>query len=222
MFSADDRGEYAEYVKLHNDSFKKYTCKKGYDYSFFTYKPQSTNVYWWRLYIINDLLNSTNYDYIVYADTDTMIQNYDIRLEDIINTYGDKDIFIGHDRNHFTFFLPYVYCSGVFIIKNSTIGRNFVSECIKRHESEKLDCVTDNGKLKGIWAGRCYEQGVMNTFAKSCPFKDNVANVHPCIFENNADNIRKSTTKSFVLHQTGRSDTTLNTEFREITKTSQH
>jgi hypothetical protein len=66
-----------------------------------------------------------------------------------------SDIFIGSDNNS-KFDLTN---SGVFIIKNSEIGKNFLTDCIGWVNS---GCINNDGTLKGKWAGSCYEQGVMN------------------------------------------------------------
>ena len=57
-----------------------------------------------------------------------------------------------------------IYCAGVFFIKNSEVGKNFISDCIK-YLKDHPKCIVNN-KEQGMWAGICYEQGVMNTLLK--------------------------------------------------------
>jgi hypothetical protein len=87
-------------------------------------------------------------------DSDTIIKNFNIDIGKILNKYS-SDIFIGSDNNT----LFDITNAGVFIIKNSDIGINFLYDCID-YVSDK--CLNNDGTLKGMWAASCYEQGVMN------------------------------------------------------------
>jgi hypothetical protein len=65
------------------------------------------------------------------------------------------NIFIGNDNqpNHD------LTNAGVFMIKNSIIGKRFLEDCMYYVNDR---CFNKDGSLKGIWAATCYEQGVMN------------------------------------------------------------
>jgi hypothetical protein len=90
----------------------------------------------------------------MWLDSDTYIKNMNINLSKILNQYS-SDIFIGSDNNKYNDLIN----AGVFIIKNSKIGKNFLEECIS---SLHYSCINSDGTLNGRWAGFCYEQGIMN------------------------------------------------------------
>lgn len=152
LFVTFDNRPNLKYVKMHNKNINDYAKKWNYEYIFID--KCDYNVYWCKLYIVLKYLNSENYDYVVWLDSDTVINNYDICFGDILTNY-DKDIFIGDD-NHPLFYLTN---AGVFVIRNTNIGKQFLIDCIKNFYS---NCLTKDGKLNGIWAGTCYEQGTMN------------------------------------------------------------
>ena len=140
-----------DYIKIHNKNLEDYSKKWKLDYKF--YDKCKENVYWCKIHMILDGLNQ-HYDYVMWMDSDTYIFNMDINLSDILNEYL-SDIYIGLD-NHQKYDLVN---AGVFIVKNSPIGRQFLQECINSLDPK---CVKSNGELNGKWAGTCYEQGVMN------------------------------------------------------------
>jgi hypothetical protein len=104
--------------------------------------------------MVLDAIKSNKYDYVIWMDSDTVIKNFNINIGDILNRFY-SDIFIGSDNNN-SFDITN---AGVFIIKNSNIGINFLQDCT-HYVSDK--CLNIDGSLKGIWAASCYEQGVMN------------------------------------------------------------
>lgn len=141
-----------DYVKTHNKNLEDYCKKWKYDYKF--YDECKYNVYWCKIHMVLEALNSYKYDYVMWMDSDTFIFNQEINLSDILKEYM-SDIFIGLDNHH-----KYDFANaGVFIIKNSPIGRQFLEDCISSLNSS---CLKKNGDLNGRWAGTCYEQGVMN------------------------------------------------------------
>ena len=104
--------------------------------------------------MVLDALKKNKYDYVIWLDSDTIIKNFNIDMGNILNMFS-SDIYIGSDNNNSID----ISNAGVFIIKNSDIGINFLNDCIS-YVSDK--CINDDGSLKGNWAASCYEQGVMN------------------------------------------------------------
>jgi hypothetical protein len=155
IFSSDNRQ--ADYIDYHNANLEEYSQKYGYNYIFHDKNIENVPVYWSKLIYMKMHLESNKYDYVMWLDTDANIINDNIRLNDVINkcTVGKDNIIIGKDYENLS-----TYCAGVFIIKNSKIGRKFINQCI---DELKTDCVF-NGKYDTgkIWAGLCYEQGRMN------------------------------------------------------------
>ena len=141
-----------EYIDIHNENISNYTKKWGYSYKFI--KECSSNVYWCKIEIVlNELLNG-DYDYVIWLDSDTAIKNNQIDIGSILNQYH-SDIFVGSDNNKQFNLIN----AGVFIIKNTDIGKQFLSDCL--NGVNKI-CFNKDKSLKGIWAASCYEQGQMN------------------------------------------------------------
>jgi hypothetical protein len=141
-----------EYIKIHNNNINDYCKKYGYDYIFET--KCKHNIYWCKIYLLLEQLKSNKYDYVVWLDSDTYIKNMNIDINNILNNYT-SDIFVGTDNTEKYDLIN----AGVFIIKNTVIGKKYLQDCINYIPSF---CYNKNNTLKGTWAGFCYEQGVMN------------------------------------------------------------
>jgi len=152
LFLSFDNRTNISYITKHNENVDKYVKKYNYEYKFIT--KCFYNVYWCKILLVLEELRTNKYDYVVWLDTDTAIQNMDIDINDIINKY-DSDIFVGNDNTTTTDTIN----SGIFIIKNSDNGINFLQDCIN---NVKNKCFKENNGLNGKWAGYCYEQGQMN------------------------------------------------------------
>jgi len=157
IITAEDRND--EYIKYHDISFQKYCDLHNYDYIRTTNcsKEESTT-YWCKIHKVKTALDSGKYDYVMWADSDTIITNLNISLGTIIKETGEPDIIIGKDT-WFTSIIN-IICAGIFLIKNSKEGKSFIDECLSKINN-KPQCIYNN-KEQGIWAGICYEQGVMN------------------------------------------------------------
>jgi hypothetical protein len=199
-----DNRKNLEYIKIHNKNVNDY-CKlwKNIEYEFVD--VYDDNIYWYKLILVLEKLKSNKYDYVMWMDSDTIIVNPNLSLNKIINSYS-SDIFIGHDK-------PFYYfnslCSGVFIIKNSKIGINFIEDCINYYKNSK--CKISNFKLNGIYAQMCYEQGVMNYFIYEKYLKYTTVLNSDII--NNDYECYKNT---FILHKYGSTEQELNNCFKSI------
>ena len=177
IISFDNRD--LEYIRMHNDNFNKYCKKWNIEYQFIS--TCKYNVYWCKIYMLLDALNTGKYDYVMWSDTDVIIKRDDINLRNIIYNYNN-DIIIGDDNSHD----KTIVNSGIFIIKNSVNGINFLKDCISMFESRKDICMQDakvSHSLNGIWALSCYEQGIMNDLILHKYF-NNTSMVHTNIFYN--------------------------------------
>jgi hypothetical protein len=142
------------YIDYHNTNVKEYCKKWSYDYLYYT--KCDYQVYWCKMYFVLDALQSNKYDWVIWLDSDTIIKNKLISIDQIVNKYS-SDILVTEDNGFTTF------CAGVFMIKNTMNGINFIKDCIK---SKKSNCEIKTkdkiNEMRGIWAGMCYEQGIMN------------------------------------------------------------
>jgi hypothetical protein len=117
------------------------------------------------------LLASDKYDYVLWVDSDTIIVNKEVSIDSLISKYGEKDIIIGRYKVFGNMIEINAYCAGVFLIKNSDIGKKFINDCID-HLKDRPKCIVNN-KEQGLWAGVCYEEGAMNKLLKG-EYKDYV------------------------------------------------
>lgn len=141
-----------EYIVMHNNNVQKYCKKWGYEYKF--YDKCNYNIYWCKIYMVLDALKSNNWDYVMWLDSDTIIKDFDLDLGNVLNNYS-SDIFAGSDNIEERDLVN----AGIFIIKNSHKGRQYLQDCIN---SVSNKCINEDKTLNGIWAGPCYEQGAMN------------------------------------------------------------
>lgn len=158
----------------HNQVFKDYALKYNYQYIFLNHYESKLPIYWCKFQLLLDYLNnkSLDFDYIVWADSDIMIC-IDKPLEFIIYPSSDYDLIMSLDyidkkKNDRLIY----YNAGFFILKNSDISRQFLNDCLNYYQ-QNMYCKDkkNNLILKGMWAGICYEQGVMNVYLNSNIYK---------------------------------------------------
>jgi hypothetical protein len=196
IISFDNRSESElKYLKFHKENISKY-CKQWKNIDYFFTNKCNKNIYWCKLYLIQEKLKSSKYDYIMWMDTDAIIVNNNISIQKLLSSYS-SDIFISNNQSIDKKKEDNILCAGVFIIKNSKIGKKFIDDCI--NEWDKLNCLKSNKKLNGFYAQLCYEQGMMNYFIyekymkyTTILYNDIVKNI--CYCENN----------SFILHDFGK------------------
>jgi hypothetical protein len=175
IISTDDRND--SYIALHDIALKKYSEKHGYSYlRMDNCDKKECTTFWCKIYKIKEELAKNNCDYVLWLDSDTIIVNNNVLLDDYISEYGEPDIIIANDKVQIGNFniVSLVSClsSGAFLIKNSEIGRSFIDDCIselKKHDK----CIIGN-KEQGLYAGICYEQGIMNILLKNTKYSNYV------------------------------------------------
>lgn len=184
-----------DYLDTHNDNIQNYCNLHNYKYLFYDNYNNTLElpIYWKKIQLVLELLNSNVYNYVMWLDSDTMICDPDIKIENIINL-DKKSIYIGKDL--ISKFDNNTYNAGVFIIKNDLIGKKFLIDCINTYLN-RYECL-DKSSLRyklGEWAGRCYEQGIMNELLKS-EYINEFYFVEEYLFMNNSSPI----TTCFILH----------------------
>ena len=132
------------YSKITNENKYKY-CKLYQNISFeFTDTKLSTrHPAWDKIQYVLQLMKDNKYDYIMWVDADACINNKDIDITDLINVYPNINLFICRDP---IFEVPLVnhklpsdldinklsnlriINSGVFIVKNNEIMKNFLEK----------------------------------------------------------------------------------------------
>lgn len=136
--------------------FKKYTLKSLQDYAEkqgYTYIERNEpfeipdkihtkgikDANWQKLFWIQQLLNTTNAEYIVWVDDDILVTNDSIPLEALIESDPDKSFYIGHDMHVSGFMFPFrAYLnSGVFIVKNNAFGHSIINSAVASYYSHE-------------------------------------------------------------------------------------
>jgi len=168
IITAENRNE--KYIQLHDRSLNEYCSIHRYDYIRLDNCPkEEASTYWCKIHKIKNLIS--NYDYVIWLDSDTIIVNKNIPVEHYLSKYEYPDILFG--KNSVPFDIGrYAINAGVIIIKNSEIGKSFINTCIDQIKS--LDKCNINGKEQGFWAGICYEEGLMNILIKNKTFENHV------------------------------------------------
>ncbi len=165
LFITHDTRPEQKYVQLHNTNLEKYCARHpGHSYKYFakckSQQQHIHNVYWCKMFLLAEYLEDPKYDYIVWLDSDTLVRMPQINLLAVLNQYN-SDIFAGFDMNpkHTTI------NAGVLIFKNTHISKLVLNKILAEYMSSsfKIRCQNSaSGKLDGLWAQLCYEQGVIN------------------------------------------------------------
>jgi len=204
----------SDYIKYHDLSVNRYCNLYNYEYIRVDKYPD-INIYWSKIFIINDLLKTNKYDYILWLDSDTIFCDYNIDLSNIIDLYGSKDIYI-HFEN-VGFILNHLYNTfnaGIFIIKNSDIGIKFINDLIEHYKLINLD--KQNNITSGMWTGENYEQGVMNKLIKSNEKYNKNSVILPEYLTNTTVILDDISSKCFIWHLPGRSAELRSKRFQEV------
>ena len=167
IITAENRN--TDYIRLHDSNFEKYTKLHNYEYlRLDNCEPSESSTYWCKIFKVYSYLMTDKYDYVMWADSDTIITDYSVDIDYYISNFGEKDIIIGIDEKSVwnIFFRYYILNAGLFLIKNSQIGKKFLKKCIDYINKNKEECIVNN-KEQGRWSGLCYEQGYMNALIKN-------------------------------------------------------
>lgn len=190
-------------LSIHNTSVENYAKHHGYDYRFTKTFDSPLPVYWKKLHWMQEIMDENQCDYVLWMDSDTMVCNPWVPIEAMISLKPDAAIFIGRD---WPFWSINALCAGVFLVKNDQVGKRFISECLNKAVNNPACLVGDKPVLQGVWAGECYEQGVMNQFLKK-EFSENLCIVGPEFICNSG--MKHCRFDSLFLHCFGAKDRTL-------------
>jgi hypothetical protein len=179
------------YIIEHNKNYSKYAKKYNLEYKFIS--KCTKNVYWCKLYLVYEALISNKYDYVMWVDSDTMILDFNFDLNNLVNSYDCHMLFT--DDN-----ILNLINAGVFIIKNSDIGKNYIKTCLANDLPECVDIKTN--KLKGMWASTCYEQGIMNIILEKYKENNKIFTIIPLNIFYNGNNLN-DINNSKILHYYG-------------------
>lgn len=105
---------------------RKYCDKYGYDFFIKTkdFDPQKPHLGFAKISMVLDLLKSNQYDWILWGGSDTMITNYNIKLEDMID-------------NNYHFIISYDiwdFNADSFLIRNSQIAIQYFEHILSLYD----------------------------------------------------------------------------------------
>lgn len=208
-----------EYINLHNEIMEKYAELNNYSYIHLeSCNDHNITVYWCKIYKVLEYLKTGEYDYVFWSDSDTIVTDYSTDIDTYISKFGEKDIIIGIDGGYSLFDgIINILNSGLFLIKNSEKGIQFLEDCIN-DINNKDECIKD-GKEQGFYSLGCYEQGIMNELIKnkysefvyvdySKQLIDNISNKLPFMFSTDY--------KGLFVHLPGYPDDKKNEFFKKI------
>lgn len=184
--------------EIQNESYwatlnkKKYCDKYDMFYRFYNGRASKRHSQWDKIQCV--LQNILEFDYVIWMDADTIINNFDISFYDIINDNKNydaifcKDICYSEGVNHL------LINTGVMIFKNTAWTRNLLINtwnAIDDYNIEQLD--------KHSYNGFPHEQGVIcEILLKETPSK---YIIHDSTLFNTHPNITNE--KTFVIHYMG-------------------
>lgn len=167
-------------IRMHVDNLTDYATHHGYNYVFSPTQPSfalKLPVYWTKLQLAKEVLESTPPGSVfMWVDTDALVVHKHVPVEHVLRESPSSSIFIGRDLTSVKLLQPTAPLNaGVFLVRNNRVGCAFVNECLDTYQADPT-CRGPCGELttKGRWAGRCYEQGVMNKVARSTKYRDHV------------------------------------------------
>jgi len=165
VVSGDDRIN--DEILLLKNINKKYCLKNNYDFIFFDKKmikdldfENKYSPYWWKVALILKIMMESDYDYIMWLDSDACFNDHNFKLENLCSV--DKNIIFYMCSDNIEWHSP--FNAGVWIIKNDSRGKEFMLEWLNMYNSSKWTKNKGKWSCKNLffscrWAGDEYEQG---------------------------------------------------------------
>ena len=131
---------------------EQYCLLHGYKYLFVT-KHYDLPPYWIKVKLMQELLQTNKYKGILWLDTDAVIHNFYMTLDDICKP--NKSMYYCPDCPKWVG----PFNAGVFLILNTHHGNRIVNDWLKLYDSTKWKNNDGAWTTDGKWAGIDYEQG---------------------------------------------------------------
>jgi hypothetical protein len=156
ILSTDNRD--LNYIKLHKQSWEKYANKHTYTYLF---EQPCTNlpIYFCKYQRILELMKTTNFDYYVWVDSDTIVNKkfIDFTLESMISQVGEETDVI-------TSYMPNLDKKGgtligsFYVFKNNESTKKLLQDCLDKIDYSKWK----NGKCSNcLYGGNYYDEAAL-------------------------------------------------------------
>lgn len=191
-----------EFVKLHNQSIENYVkiqnqrnsdIPRQYSYVFVDKCELSGhihNVYWCKLFLTQNLLESNQYDYVIWLDSDTIIFDNNVDVGDIVSSYQSDFLAATDGSKNIN--------AGVLIFKNSEKAKEMLDKMLVVYNTKSFqnECMNPDNSLKGLWANTCYEQ--MNVNMICLDYREYITLLPPNVISH------RYARNGFIIHMCGR------------------
>jgi len=162
---------------------QKYCAKHGYDFLFYhqyqdemTYPP-----YWLKVKIVQDVLKSNRYQYVMWMDSDACFHNDNQRIESLIP--DTQTFFVKSSESG-----PHHFNAGIWLVQNSMMGHDFLKDWLAKYNADNWDfqngtwtCKINkylNLESECAWSEDQYEQGSGNRLLQTPKYKPFYHHVH--------------------------------------------
>ena len=189
-------GSYSETIN------QKYCDEKGYTYicEKNTNKIKSISedrsLHWGKVKLVQELLNTNNFDYILFLDADAIISDFSQNIEDFID--NEYNMIFAEDIGHHS-----SMNTGVFLVKNNEWSKNFLNiwwesgETFKGKDSQDLPIMEENLEKTGYFKHALWhEQTCITLLYRS---SDELKN-HIKIISSRSFNHREYNEGNFIFH----------------------
>jgi hypothetical protein len=189
-------GPYSETIneKYCNEKGYTYICEK--DNSKINTIAEDRSLHWGKVKLVQEVLNTNNFDYVLFLDADAIISDFNQRIEDFIDDRYDM-IFaedIGHHSSMNT---------GVFLSKNSEWTKNFFNTwwesgaTFKGKDTQDLSIMEENLEKVGYFKQALWhEQTCITLLYRN---DDDIKN-HIKVISNRSFNHREYNEGNFIFH----------------------
>lgn len=140
-------------------------CKNNdMEYIFLKKSAELVPPYWAKVFEIKKIMEEKkDFDYILWVDSDAFFINFTKqRFSEFLEKYKEYSFIGTPDMPPWTG----QFNAGVFIIKNTEIGKEMVNKWITYYHTNvwNYNKKTDKWKTDAVWAGDEYEQGSFSTY----------------------------------------------------------
>lgn len=134
--------QYRDIAQITNGNKLEYCQKFDYDFiSCFAKEMPDKTPHWYKIIALQKFLPI--YDYIMWTDTDALITNFFVTIEDIILEYYNKFLLISITEP------PHRICSSNFIIKNDFLSYYFINAILEKKDWYNKD-LWEQGAMQEI------------------------------------------------------------------------
>lgn len=208
IISADNR--ISEDITLLKNINQKYCDINGYDFKFYDNDDitkvndngcslyQSYPPYWWKVKMVYDMMINSDYDYLMWIDSDACFHNHTISVESLFQK--NKIFIMSKDNPKYTS----QFNAGIWMVKNNKIGKRFMKSWLNKYEPSRWyrknnSWVCKYHFLPCAWSGFYYEQGAGYHLMNSSEYSPYILQLSNKILQG----YQKPTKNSYTIHFAG-------------------